>query len=216
MRLRNNIFAAAFDEMKRRGIVKNQKQLAQKMGVSEDTITRILKDRTEVTEDAISKIQAASGRIFNLQWLRGESEIMLAESTQIQPKENTNIHESAQIDTDFYNHALKINADVIADMRRDIDYFKQLVLDQDTLIQEHNEQIVALNIDKANLAKDLEHARVTLEAVRKNFDTQAVELSKRDETIRALQKALDGEVDKRHHFPMGTAEPPAVYNNDKK
>ena len=42
------------------------------MGVSEDTITRILKDRCEVTEDIITKLQTASGCIFNLQWLRGE------------------------------------------------------------------------------------------------------------------------------------------------
>ena len=42
------------------------------MGVSEDTITRILKDRTDVTEDIITKLQTASGCIFNLQWLRGE------------------------------------------------------------------------------------------------------------------------------------------------
>ena len=64
MRLRNNNFAAAFDEMKRRGIVKTQKEFAHKMGVSEDIITRILKDRTEVTEDAITKLQTASGCIL--------------------------------------------------------------------------------------------------------------------------------------------------------
>ena len=72
MRLRNNIFAAAFDYLKRNKGIKTQKQLAQLMGVSEDTITRILKDRTEVTEDIITKLQTASGCIFNLQWLRGE------------------------------------------------------------------------------------------------------------------------------------------------
>ena len=72
MRLRNNIFAAAFDYLKRNKGIKTQKQLAQLMGVSEDTITRILKDRTEVTDDIITKLQTASGCIFNLQWLRGE------------------------------------------------------------------------------------------------------------------------------------------------
>ena len=77
MRLRNNIFAAAFDYLKREKGIKTQKQLAQLMGVSEDTITRILKDRTEVTEDIITKLQTASGCIFNLQWLRGESDVML-------------------------------------------------------------------------------------------------------------------------------------------
>lgn len=79
MRLRNNIFAAAFDYLKREKGIKTQKRLAELMGVSEDTITRILKDRTEVTEDIITKLQTASGCIFNLQWLRGEDPIhMLA------------------------------------------------------------------------------------------------------------------------------------------
>ena len=72
MRLNNNIFAAAFDYLKRNKGIKTQKRLAELMGVSEDTITRILKDRTEVTEDIITKLQTASGCIFNLQWLRGE------------------------------------------------------------------------------------------------------------------------------------------------
>ena len=79
MRLRNNIFAAAFDYLKREKGIKTQKRLAELMEVSEDTITRILKDRTEVTEDIITKLQTASGCIFNLQWLRGEdSNCMLA------------------------------------------------------------------------------------------------------------------------------------------
>ncbi len=74
MRLRNNIFAAAFDYLKREKGIKTQKRLAELMGVSEDTITRILKDRCEVTEDIITKLQTASGCIFNLQWLRGEDQ----------------------------------------------------------------------------------------------------------------------------------------------
>ena len=80
MRLRNNIFAAAFDYLKREKGIKTQKRLAELMEVSEDTITRILKDRTEVTEDMITRLQTASGCIFNLQWLRGEDpNCMLAE-----------------------------------------------------------------------------------------------------------------------------------------
>lgn len=83
MRLRNNIFAAAFDELKRNHGIKTQKELARRMGVSEDTITRIMKDRTEVTEDIITKLQTASGCIFNIQWLRGEDPLhMLAKDVQ--------------------------------------------------------------------------------------------------------------------------------------
>ncbi len=83
MRLRNNVFAAAFDELKRNHGIKTQKELALRMGVSEDTITRIMKDRTEVTEDIITKLQTASGCIFNIQWLRGEDQFhMLAKDVQ--------------------------------------------------------------------------------------------------------------------------------------
>ena len=123
MRLKNNIFAAAVDEMKRRGIIKYQKDLAQKMDVSEDTITRILKDRTEVTEDVITKLQTASGCLFNHQWLRGESEKMFLDTSEKNPQP------SAPIDADFQHDALKLNAKVIEDMRKDLEYFNSLVLD---------------------------------------------------------------------------------------
>lgn len=87
MRLRNNIFASAFDELKRNHGIKTQKELARRMGVSEDTITRIMKNRTEVTEDIITKLQTASGCIFNLQWLRGEDPFhMLAKDVEYSPQ----------------------------------------------------------------------------------------------------------------------------------
>ena len=106
MRLRNNIFAAAFDYLKREKGIKTQKRLAELMGVSEDTITRILKDRCEVTEDIITKLQTASGCIFNLQWLRGEDTIhMLAEdvnggySASFQPREIWTIDQSSLVNS---------------------------------------------------------------------------------------------------------------------
>ena len=191
MRLRNNIFAAAFDEMKRRGIVKNQKELAHKMGVSEDTITRILKDRTEVTEDVITKLQTASGCLFNLQWLRGESNIMLAEAAEAQPQTNINPHQSASIDADLWHKALENDANVIASLRKDIEYYQQLVLDKDSLIQEHNEQIIALQIANTRLTTELDHTKVTLNAVRKNFDAKVDELAQRDHLIAMLQGVIE-------------------------
>jgi plasmid maintenance system antidote protein VapI len=64
------------------------------MGVTENTITRILKDRTEVTEDIITKLQTASGCIFNLQWLRGEDAFNMlaidAAEAKIEKEKKTN------------------------------------------------------------------------------------------------------------------------------
>ena len=113
MRLRNNIFAAAFDYLKREKGIKTQKKLAELMGVSEDTITCILKDRCEVTEDIITKLQTASGCIFNLQWLRGEDPFhMLAiDAAEDIAKQN----QSQQIDqSSLINAALAAKDETIA------------------------------------------------------------------------------------------------------
>ena len=75
---------------------------------------------------------------------------------------------------------------------------------------------MALNIDKAKLATELEHLRTTLDAVRNNFDAKVTELEKRDQIIKTLQSALDRESRGDYRLPTGVAESPAVYNNDKK
>ena len=76
----NNIFAAAFDYLKRNypDDFSSSRALAEKMGVNKSTITNIMRCYTPVTEDAITKLQTACGCIFNLQWLRGQSDVMLA------------------------------------------------------------------------------------------------------------------------------------------
>ena len=133
MRLRNNIFAAAFDYLKREKGIKTQKRLAKLMGVSEDTITRILKDRCEVTEDIITKLQTASGCIFNLQWLRGEDPIhMLVEdlndgrTAHFLPPEgeerNTSIDHSSLV-----NAALAAKDETIAALREQIQAKDELI-----------------------------------------------------------------------------------------
>ena len=191
MRLRNNIFAAAFDYLKREKGIKTQKHLAELMGVSEDTITRRLKDRTEVTEDIITKLQTASSCLFNLQWLRGESNIMLTETVETQPQTNINPHQSASIGADLWHKALENDANIIAALRKDIEYYQQLVLDKDSLIQEHNEQIIALQIANTRLTTELDHTKVTLNAVRKNYDAKLDELAQRDHLIAMLQDVIE-------------------------
>ena len=67
------------------------------MGVTEDTISRIMRLHNQVTEDIITRLQTASGCIFNLQWLRGESDVMLATDADKAPVAD-NLHESTHID----------------------------------------------------------------------------------------------------------------------
>jgi hypothetical protein len=77
---RNNNFAAAFAYLKStdKENYRTQGMLAEKIGVDGDTITNILNNRTRVSEDTILKLYNTTGGIFNLQFLRGQSDVMLA------------------------------------------------------------------------------------------------------------------------------------------
>lgn len=127
MDLRNNIFAAAFDELKRNHGIKTQKELARRMGVNENTITRILKGYTEVTEDIITKLQTASGCIFNLQWLRGEDPYhMLAEDVP-KPEEQPQSTPSLPDPSSIMNAALSAQMQTIETQKQTIETQKQTI-----------------------------------------------------------------------------------------
>jgi transcriptional regulator with XRE-family HTH domain len=77
MNKRNENFAAVLAYLKDRGDIETQKDLAELMGVSQDTISRILKGGS-VSESTITKLHAATKGLFNLQWLHGQSDVMLS------------------------------------------------------------------------------------------------------------------------------------------
>ena len=156
MDIRNNNFAAAVDYLKRNGKIKTQKELAGIMGVSEDTITRILKGK-RVTEDAISKLQSATDCIFNIQWLRGESDIML--TAEIRSKgEQDRINPHAQMPgADFSSWANAIIAgkdDAITALKREIAAKDETIATQRGQLADKDALILSLQQQVA----DLRHA----------------------------------------------------------
>jgi len=117
---RNNIFAAAFDYLKRTTDINTQQELADKMGVTKDTVSRIITAKTKVTDDAITKLQTASGCIFNLQWLRGESDVMLAADADKAPAAD-NLHESTHIDqSSLMNATIAAQQTSIESLKREV------------------------------------------------------------------------------------------------
>jgi plasmid maintenance system antidote protein VapI len=138
MKLRNNIFAAAFDYLKRNTDIKTQKELARRMGVTETTITRILRDYVDVTEDIITKLQTASGCIFNLQWLRGEDPIhMLAEDVNNDMAANSLLPEGSRIDQSSLVNALLAAKDQLIEELQN--KYKTMEREKDARIAELNQ-----------------------------------------------------------------------------
>lgn len=206
MRSKNEIFVSVLDWLVKNKGIDGQKGLAEATGISTNTISRIVTGKVQPSDSTLRIIAEKFG--INMEYLRGlDPYHMLVEDLiyDMNHQESTNTHESPSVDDDFKHEALRLNAKVIEDLRRDIEYFKQLVRDQDSLIREHNEQILTLNIDKAKLANELDRARTTLDAVRNNYDDKLAELEKRDLMIKTLQAALNHE-GKHIPKPIGVAE----------
>lgn len=154
MRKRNNIFAEAFKWLKAHRYnegkgIKYQKDLAVIIGVSEDTITRIMRDQTEVTDDFLCKFNEAFDNIFNYQWLRGEEgEPMLAASQKEMPSESN-------IDFSSVMNALLAKSDeAIASLKREI-------VAKDEIIQSKDDRIADLTkLAEERLARIAELRRI--------------------------------------------------------
>lgn len=164
MKLRNNIFAAAFDYLKRNTDIKTQKDLALRMGVTENTITRILKDRTEVTEDIITKLQTASGCIFNLQWLRGEDAFNMLASDAAQAELRKSEKRQNEIDpSSLANAAISAYVESIVTLKQTI---SKMEVQHERELADRDARIVELKNtieDKITIIKAREARIVELE-----------------------------------------------------
>lgn len=77
MMLKNEIFACVLDWLIKNKYVDGQKDLAQKTGITQTTISRIMTGKVEPTDTTLRKLNSAFGDIFNMQYLRGHSTTML-------------------------------------------------------------------------------------------------------------------------------------------
>ena len=169
---RNNRFAEALDYLRRTTDIKTQKQLAKQMGVSKDTITRIMHAYTPLTEDAITKFQIATGCIFNLQWLRGESDVMMANEEE-NVGTDQNPHQSAP--TQMLDYSSLMNATIsaqsatIASLKRELADKEESTIDR---IASKDETIKALREQIATKDAFIEALRLQIADLRATIARQ--------------------------------------------
>lgn len=78
--VRNECFRVALDYLYKNGIVVDQRELSEKTGISETSISRIINNRVKEPSDAtIRRLNEAFGNIFNPQYFRGQSIHLLLE-----------------------------------------------------------------------------------------------------------------------------------------
>ena len=148
MRLRNNIFAEAFKWLKKNWDgIRYQKDLAAKIGVSEDTITRIMRDQTEVTDDFLCKFNEAFDNVFNYQWLRGEDPFHMLTADLIEAK--------AEKAEPYIDPSSQTNATISAYIEA-IESLKRELRTKDDLLAEKDARL-AEKIDTCTCGNDIEY-----------------------------------------------------------
>ena len=154
MRKRNKIFAEAFKWIKAhrdnegKG-VKYQKDLAALVGVSEDTITRIMHDQTEVTDDFLCKFNEAFDNIFNYQWLRGEENepVLTADLGKSNPQQSAQVIDPSSMVNAIiaaHNGALAAKDELISAKEETITSLRRELRTKDELIISLRQQLLQL------------------------------------------------------------------------
>ena len=155
MRLRNNIFAEAFKWLKKNWDgIRYQKDLAAKIGVSEDTITRIMRDQTEVTDDFLCRFNEAFDNVFNYQWLRGEDPLHMLTADVIETrmeKAEPYIDPSSQT-----NATISAYIEAIESLKRELRTKDELLAEKDARLAEKDERIAELKAHNIDLRHQLD------------------------------------------------------------
>lgn len=128
---RNEIFAYAVDYLYKEGMITGQSDLAEKTGITETTISRIINNKVrKPSEDSLRRLNSAFGNIFNPRWLRGEPGEMLANNpTSIDKKEidPTNIMSGIENLLEISANLIKENEALRREFKNSVDELSDLI-----------------------------------------------------------------------------------------
>lgn len=137
MKLKNEIFASALDWLVAHQKVDGQKSLAKVLGISENTISRIMTSKVEPSDDTLRKLSEKFG--FNMAWLRG------SDPSHMFP-EDTPFCDHHQVDqSSLINAALAAKDETIAALYEQIKAKDMVIQTKDELIESLRQQLTLLN-----------------------------------------------------------------------
>lgn len=129
--------------------------IARKAGLTESTVSRIRNDKVKNTsEETLRKVNAAYGNVFNPEWMRGESDIMLAADLAPVAKQDENalqdLTPAAQPDfSSMMNAVIAAKDETIASKDETIAAQKRELAAKDTLIANLQQQLSDLRTQLA-------------------------------------------------------------------
>ena len=168
-KLKNELFRVAVDYLFREKKVGSQKELAEKIGITEPSLSRVMNGGRIVSDKTLHKMNEAFGGIFNMAYFRGEDpHCMLMEDLayykqhpgeRLVFERNTQEHKQTDIDTSsVINAALAAKDETIATLNDRIADLQRTIADKEEIIKAREARIVALERQLAAAAtSDLSH-----------------------------------------------------------
>lgn len=143
MRKEKNNFARAVEWLRDHGKIKNQKDLAMRIGVTETTITRNKRGNVRCPDDeTLRKFNKAFGSIINIAYLRDESNVMLVEDLKERREIYTGVNFSPTPPLDTLAAALiAAKEETIAALKSQLSEKDSLIAAKDTLISALQQQV---------------------------------------------------------------------------
>ena len=155
MKDKNERFLKAVDLLYQKKLVNSQKQLAEKIGITESALSRIKNGSKIVSDETIRKMNAAFDNMFNMDFFRGVEGAALTEVTAIQQKTVSNLPDSRNQST----------SEVVELLKEQIQILKNQLADKDRLIKLLEHRVSGLEIDMEHY-RDHKPVGVTENALR--------------------------------------------------
>lgn len=136
------IFRKMFDYLVSNKLIPNQTELARAAGLNEVSVSRILNSQVKSTkQETLWKVNTAFGNIFNPEWMRGESDVMLiADLTPVSTEQPS----SATQTVDPTAALLAAKDEIIASLKRELAGKDDVIAAKDGIISTKDKLIDTL------------------------------------------------------------------------
>ena len=146
----NEIFAKMLDWIFANTDSTKNVDVARKAGLNETSVSRILNNRVKTTkQETLRAVNAAYGNVFNPEWLRGKSDVMLVADLQ---ENGAGMQQSAAPDMSSVNAIVAAKDETIAELHRQLAdkdaALKRELADKERYIAHLEEELAALKSEK--------------------------------------------------------------------
>lgn len=154
-KLKNELFRVAVDYLFREKKVGSQKELAEKIGITEPSLSRVMNGGRIVSDKTLHKMNEAFGGIFNMAYFRGEDPHCMLMEDLIYYKQhpedrlvferNTQENEQTGIDqSSLVNALLAAKDETIDGLKSRIADLQRTIADKEEIIKARDARIVDL------------------------------------------------------------------------